>query len=780
MKSRELQLRIGIIILGFVFCFTDSIFAQESWPFIIKSGNRILHVYKPETESYNVDKLSFRSAMSVSEGNDSPVFGSMWGEASLKLNSKERTVEFRDVSINELRFPDGFSASRENDLNNLIRSEMSARHPKLKMDEILADLDNARDTRTSTENLNNAPPEIIYANKASILVVIDGDPIVQASEIAGVEMIVNTPFLILKYQDMFYLGNGSLWYRSSSPLAGWTAYKNPPSKVLEVAKSIQADSESFAEQTGYPQVIISTKPAELIQTDGAPQYSPIKGTSLNYVSNTEDEILFDINEQLYYLLLSGRWYRAAKLTGAWEYVSNENLPADFAKIPEGSDKDVVLASVPGTKASFDAVRESQVPQAAVVDRQTASTSVVYDGEPQFESIAGTEMRYASNSSNTVIVERNRYYVVDNGVWFVGASPSGPWAVSDCRPVQINVIPPSCPVYNVRYVNIYYATPSVVYVGYTRGYLSSYVHGRVVVYGTGYHYRPWRGRYYYPRPCTWGFGMNYNPWNGWSVNFCYGAGWFVHPAYYHRHHYSHYHYRSGWWGPPVYRPPYRVPYTHCYGTRQASIRSSYYSSVRVIPDRVHSSGRQSNVYASSYERRGVAPARASTSAVRASTQNSGRTSYVANYGRSAQPTTVRSSTQGSSRTSSMNYGSRGSSGVSSRPSSRPSNSSSASRESSSTNRQNTESSRQQSSSAATNSRNPSSSPSYAPTTNLRPSNSSSASRESSSTSRQNSGSSRQTSSSTATSSRSSSSSSSRSSSGTTSSSSRESNSSSRRR
>ncbi|MCB0814319.1 MAG: hypothetical protein KDB87_14315, partial [Flavobacteriales bacterium] len=70
-----------------------------------------------------------------------------------------------------------------------------------------------------------------------------------------------------------------------------------------------------------------------------------------YVANSPNDILMDINGQAYYVLLSGRWYSAKSLeAGDWSYVSSEKLPADFAQIPEGSDKDVVLASVAGTQA----------------------------------------------------------------------------------------------------------------------------------------------------------------------------------------------------------------------------------------------------------------------------------------------------------------------------------------------------------------------------------------------------------------------------------------------
>ena len=105
------------------------------------------------------------------------------------------------------------------------------------------------------------------------------------------------------------------------------------------------------------------------------------------------------------------------------------------------------------------------------------------------------------------------------------NPEGPWSVSETRPLEVDEIPPSCPVYDLRYVYIYDSTPDYVYMGYLPGYLGCYPYYGTVFYGTGYHYRPWRGRHhYFPRPFTWGFSPHYNPWlSRWSFGSSFGSG-----------------------------------------------------------------------------------------------------------------------------------------------------------------------------------------------------------------------------------------------------------------
>jgi len=83
------------------------------------------------------------------------------------------------------------------------------------------------------------------------------------------------------------------------------------------------------------------------------------------------------------VLISGRWYVSKAMAGPWAFTAADKLPPDFAKIPEGSEKDIVLASVAGTDAAKEALMDAQIPQTAAVDRKTATCMVKYDGAPKF-------------------------------------------------------------------------------------------------------------------------------------------------------------------------------------------------------------------------------------------------------------------------------------------------------------------------------------------------------------------------------------------------------------
>ncbi len=325
-----------------------------------------------------------------------------------------------------------------------------------------------------------------------------------------------------------------------------------------------------------PKIIVATEPTELVTTDGEITFAPISNTDLLYVENTDSELFLDIDSQEYFILISGRWYQSLSLNGPWSYVASDQLPETFKNIPPDSPKGGVLSSVAGTEQANDAVLDSYIPETSAIDRDDKSLEVTYDGDPQWEYIEDTDMHYATNTASSVIKYENAYYCCEEAVWYQASSATGPWVVCVDVPDEIYTIPPSCPIYNVKYVYVYDYTPTVVYVGYYPGYAGSYVYGPTIVYGTGWYYRPWYGAYYYPRPVTWGFGVHYNPYRGWSFSFglrfggphlWIGFGW-------------HSHYRRGYWGARGYRGGYRHGYRHGYrsgynaGRRDANRNNMY--------------------------------------------------------------------------------------------------------------------------------------------------------------------------------------------------------------
>ncbi len=561
-------IRVGLLI---VFLFSKLfLYSQSEWPRKVELGKESsVTIYQPQPEKLEGNILSGRAAISIKrKSGDEPVFGVISFTSSIETNRDNRMVLFNSLSITSVRMADSGDNGELAKLKSALETDFLKWKIKVTIDDITATIQQEQKNGV----LKNDPPKILFTTKPSILVTIDSMPVLKTDDKLKMKKVINTAFLIVQNpgDQKYYLYGGKYWYQSSKITEGWKYIKTLPKEIQALDQQIKksepagskTDSTGKAEQPPAS-VLISTVPAELIQTKGDPNFSTIAGADLLYVSNSEDDIFKNLTDNQYYILLSGRWYSSLSLQGPWAFVDPAKLPSGFSKIPEGSAKDDVLASVPGTDAAKNAAMDAEIPQTAKVEKATASCKVKYDGTPVFEQIEGTHLFRASNTASTVIRDGNIYYCVDAGVWFKSTAPTGPWVVSESRPEEVKNIPPSSVTYNVKYVQIYQVTPSYVYVGYTPGYTGCYVIGGVVVYGTGYVYYPWYAGYYYPRPVTYGFSVRYNPWTGWSFGFHYSTGYFSF------HFYTGGHY--GYWGPRVYRPvPYPVYHGGMYGRNSIHI------------------------------------------------------------------------------------------------------------------------------------------------------------------------------------------------------------------
>ena len=536
-KSLELTMFLKILvtiglIVSMIAVFSSKGFTQDHWPqeFAIQNGK--ISVYQPQLESYKGDKIKGRAALSMQKkGAKEPVFGVVWFSARALTERSTRMVEFADIEVERIKFPQSTS-EQETQLTEVLRQESDKWMPtQMALDRLLTLTAAIEKGKIQADRLNMDPPKIIFKTSPSALILINGKPQLRKVENSTFERVINTPFLILydPSNKTYYTKGGDFWYSAANVMGPWGNLNNPPSLVVELAGRIvePRDTEDADQPKPKfpPQIIMSTELTELIVSEGEPKFAPLQGTKLLYMSNTPREVFMEIRNQQYYVLLSGRWFQSRSLEkGPWTYVRSENLPQDFKKIPPGSPKGHILAFVAGTREAEEAVLDAQIPQTTAVERNEAKLSVTYDGNPKFEPIKNTAMQYAVNTKTQVIKVRDKYYALDQAVWFVSDSPEGPWVVADYVPPEVDTIPPDSPVYNVKYVRIYDSTPDVVYVGYTPGYLGSYVYGDTIVYGTGYYYPGWFGTVYYPAPLTWGFAPIYDPFYcSWGFGWGYGAG-----------------------------------------------------------------------------------------------------------------------------------------------------------------------------------------------------------------------------------------------------------------
>ena len=359
--------------------------------------------------------------------------------------------------------------------------------------------------------LNNDPPKIFVAYRPSILLSVDGEPVLADVSNTNLKFVVNTDWPLFFDGNSYYLAVDQQWLSANKLDGEWAPTTKLPADMSKVAqdkewsalkKIVPAPSKP---EGVTPAVFYSDQPAEIILFDGQPVYTGIPETELTYATNTDSVVFVHSPTHQFYYLTGGRWFRAGDLNGPWTFATPE-LPPDFAKIPASSPAAAVLVSVPGTDEAKDAVLLAQVPTTMVINpsEAQAKVKVEYGGEPKFEPIKGTSMAYATNTQEKVIKVGDVYYLCLQAVWFMSPNPQGPWTTANSIPQEIYTIPPSSPVYNVTYVTQNALPNGTIQSSYTAGYLGAFVlgaaTGAIIANNTGFYYPPYiyRPPYGYPR------------------------------------------------------------------------------------------------------------------------------------------------------------------------------------------------------------------------------------------------------------------------------------------
>jgi hypothetical protein len=483
-----------------------------------RDGARLI-VYQPQVDEWtNFQNLTWRMAISITpKGAKNPVLGVLDMKGETIVDNDTKMVVLNHPEITGTHFPSTDAATADK-LTALAKTFIP---PSLtvSLHRVIASV--PKQTSTKGVELKSDPPQIFVAFRPSVLVTVNGEPVLSEVPQTNLKFIVNSewPIFFSQENSAYYLPVGQQWMTATKLDGPWSVTKKLPAQMPKVAQAKEwSDLKKIipAPTTSggvTPTVLYCDKPADIILFNGQPTYANIPQTQLSYATNTDSVIFLYTPTQQFYYLTAGRWFTANDLQGPWTFAT-PSLPPDFAKIPASSPASAILSSVPGTEASKDALLLAQVPTTMTIDptKAAANVKVEYSGDPRFEPIQGTSMSYATNTQDKVIKVGDVYYLCLQGVWFMSPSSQGPWTTAKSVPQEIYSIPPSSPVYNVTYVTQDTNTDGTVTSNYTAGYLGAFVlgtaTGAILANGSGYYYPPYCSATYgyagyYPYASTYG-------------------------------------------------------------------------------------------------------------------------------------------------------------------------------------------------------------------------------------------------------------------------------------
>lgn len=466
---------------------------DPGWPREFTMESKKLTIYQPQVDQWkDHSTMHLRCAIEVDGVLAEPKFGVAEIEARTLVDQTTRTVKLF-ATKREIRFA-GVSEAEEKSLRDAVdQIRPPSQLITVSLDRVLPCLDPDTAGVQKQVDVSLAPPKIFYSDKPAVLVMFLGEP--QFKPVVADEP--DLMFALNTNWDVFYepssqklfLLNEDHWLTSQSPAGPWTVATDLPARFgqlpadenwAEVRKHVPAKAAPVAEH-----VFSSKEPAELLLTAGKPEYKPIPQTRLLEITNTDSLLMLDSAGGNFYYQAAGRWFRAPKLDGPWGAASTD-LPEDFSKIPDDHPLAFVKATVPGTDEAADAVLLASVPQSTYVDSTEPPTlEVTYKGEPDFQPIPSTTVKYAVNSPFSVFLVDGGYHCCDQGVWFSAKTATGPWAWSTSLPDAIYAIPPTSPAHNVTYVTVKESTPDTVVYNQTAGYSGEYVAANgVLMFGAG--------------------------------------------------------------------------------------------------------------------------------------------------------------------------------------------------------------------------------------------------------------------------------------------------------
>lgn len=201
--------------------------------------------------------------------------------------------------------------------------------------------------------------------------------------------------------------------------------------------------KTIALRNDPPFIFVSYTPAILLGIDGEPVLSEIPKTSLKFVVNTVWPLFFDTSNSQYYLLVNNIWLGAGDLHGPWSRVTK--LSKAFDQLPDSGKFATAKKAIPPPTVS-----NAVIPQ--VCYSTVPAEVILFDGQPTYSAIPGTQLVYANNTDSPVFVysATQTYYYLAAGRWFSAPNLTGPWTFASLNlPTDFANIPLSSPASAIR-------------------------------------------------------------------------------------------------------------------------------------------------------------------------------------------------------------------------------------------------------------------------------------------------------------------------------------------
>jgi hypothetical protein len=185
-----------------------------------------------------------------------------------------------------------------------------------------------------------------------------------------------------------------------------------------------------------PQIFVSTSPAILLSVDSEPIFVPVGDASLQFLLNTNWDVLRVGDKGALFLCHQNAWMTAPDLDGPWTWAAA--LPDELGSVPDDANWTNVAACLAGES---DGVRVAGEDAPTVFYTTVPAEMILIDGNPDWAAIGDTGLSYAANTTQELFRVDPHVYFLASGRWFRAADVDGPWVLARELPDAFHQLPP---------------------------------------------------------------------------------------------------------------------------------------------------------------------------------------------------------------------------------------------------------------------------------------------------------------------------------------------------
>jgi hypothetical protein len=200
---------------------------DSSWPREKYSNGNKLIIYQPQVDDWkNFQDLSWRMAVSITPKSGKTVLGVVEMKGNTTIDNVAKLVDITNPQITGTYFPSLDNATKEK-MDQLFKTFVPPTF-SISLHSLIAST--PKKEAPAGVQLNNDAPKIFVGYRPSILLSVNGEPVLSVVPNTNLQFVVNTqwPLFLDEGSSTYYLAVGQQWLTANKLDGQWSATKQLP------------------------------------------------------------------------------------------------------------------------------------------------------------------------------------------------------------------------------------------------------------------------------------------------------------------------------------------------------------------------------------------------------------------------------------------------------------------------------------------------------------------------------------------------------------------------